>query len=222
MTPKYLAELIEIYGEIAPDPSLNQIDFNNLPDFIPDDLVFIYKNYGRTFIRNNLQICFPQDFSAIAKIIFANDEDLNPDDLFFYCYSSFGRLYFLHKNWGQGRISLYSGSISLLDYIDQDKHDVIDNGEIYDPFMYDDEMRDYFDHENEPLLERAERKLGPVEIGECYGFVPALSMGGEESLDCLRRLKALEHFAIVAQTMRYDIIQIEDNGESSVFRPVGK
>ena len=56
-----------------------------------------------------------------------------------------------------------------------------------------------FDENNKPLYSRSVKKYGELEPGECFGFVPALAMGGSGNLDETQRLKALEHFIIVSQ-----------------------
>ena len=60
---------------------------------------------------------------------------------------------------------------------------------------------EFFEHteNSKPLFTRALRKCGALEFGECYGFFPALGLGGLGVLSELRRVRALEHFAIIAQ-----------------------
>ncbi|RXE86551.1 glutamyl-tRNA amidotransferase [Pseudoalteromonas sp. A757] len=57
---------------------------------------------------------------------------------------------------------------------------------------------DLKDHNEKPLFERAVEKLGPLENGEIYGFVPALALGGEPKLENLQKVKATEHLAFLA------------------------
>ena len=62
-----------------------------------------------------------------------------------------------------------------------------------------DRIFDVADPKNKPLYKRAVKKLGPLQPGEIYGFVPALAFGGTPGLENLHRLSALEHFSILAQ-----------------------
>jgi len=89
------------------------------------------------------------------------------------------------------------------------------------PFWLSDQALDFEDDAGKPLFKRAARKLGSLEIGECYGFVPALALGGIADIARLKRQKAPEHFAIVAQTMEYNLIDVQGYGQSVVVRSIG-
>lgn len=39
----------------------------------------------------------------------------------------------------------------------------------------------------------------PATLGECYGFFPALEIGGVSLVENTRKVKALEHFTFLAQ-----------------------
>ena len=45
-----------------------------------------------------------------------------------------------------------------------------------------------------------------LELGECYGFFPALAMGGAPKLENLKRVKALVHFAFLAQLQPFTLM----------------
>ena len=49
------------------------------------------------------------------------------------------------------------------------------------------------------LFRKALKKLGPLEHDECYGFEPAIALGGPGTLETLRRVKVREHLSILAQ-----------------------
>ena len=50
----------------------------------------------------------------------------------------------------------------------------------------------------EPLFARALARLGPPDLGQCYGFVPMLALGGSAKLDRIERLDAAVHFSLLA------------------------
>jgi hypothetical protein len=50
-----------------------------------------------------------------------------------------------------------------------------------------------------PLFKRALAKLGPLNHDECYGFVPALALGGEVRLENLKKVKLLQYLEILSQ-----------------------
>jgi hypothetical protein len=51
----------------------------------------------------------------------------------------------------------------------------------------------------EDLFEPARKKLGTLRRDEMYGFVPALMLGGSETVDNLEKVKAVEHLVILSQ-----------------------
>ena len=59
-----------------------------------------------------------------------------------------------------------------------------------------------------PLFARARKKVGDLALGECYGFFPAVGLGGAGVLDEVRKVRALKHFGIIAQL---DTIQLRYN-----------
>jgi len=49
------------------------------------------------------------------------------------------------------------------------------------------------------LYRKALKRLGPLEFDDCYGFEPAIALGGPGTLDTLRKVKLREHLSILAQ-----------------------
>ncbi|CAM4086369.1 GAD-like domain-containing protein [Roseateles saccharophilus] len=68
------------------------------------------------------------------------------------------------------------------------------------------EAYDMKDVDDQPLFERALAKLGPLDHDTMYGFVPALALGGEASLDRLQKLKAQVHLDILAQMTELQVM----------------
>ncbi|MCK8664550.1 DUF1851 domain-containing protein [Pseudomonas azerbaijanoccidens] len=49
------------------------------------------------------------------------------------------------------------------------------------------------------LFKPAKKKLGTLRHNEMYGFVPALMLGGPDTLDHLEKVKAVEHLTLLSQ-----------------------
>ncbi|NWC90840.1 MULTISPECIES: GAD-like domain-containing protein [unclassified Pseudomonas] len=49
------------------------------------------------------------------------------------------------------------------------------------------------------LFKPAKKKLGTLRNDEMYGFVPALMFGGPDTLDHLKKVKAVEHLILLSQ-----------------------
>lgn len=52
---------------------------------------------------------------------------------------------------------------------------------------------------DQKLFVKARKRLGGLEFDECYGFEPAIALGGPGTLDTLRRVKLREHLSILSQ-----------------------
>lgn len=61
------------------------------------------------------------------------------------------------------------------------------------------ERFDLADRDENLLFDRALEKLGPLDQNTMYGFVPALAMGGESTLERLQKLDAHVHLDILSQ-----------------------
>lgn len=57
-------------------------------------------------------------------------------------------------------------------------------------------LNDVLDHK---LFVKAHKRLGPLAYDECYGFEPALALGGSGTLETLRKVKLREHLSILSQ-----------------------
>lgn len=68
------------------------------------------------------------------------------------------------------------------------------------------EAYDLKDVDGQPLFARALAKLGPLDHDTMYGFVPALALGGEPSLDRLQKLNAYVHLDILAQMTELQVM----------------
>lgn len=60
--------------------------------------------------------------------------------------------------------------------------------------------------DDQPLFERALEKLGPLDHDTMYGFVPALALGGEPSLDLLQKLSAQAHLDVLSQMTELQVM----------------
>ena len=61
------------------------------------------------------------------------------------------------------------------------------------------------------MFDRCVKNLGPLEFGEVYGFVPSLGLTGFNTrsrvVENVRRLRALEHFSMIAQLQPFRLIR---------------
>jgi hypothetical protein len=197
-------------------------ELNSLPPEFPALIIDFYREYGRCTLRKGLlQVCHPLDLRGVLALIFGADKDFNHNEFHAYAFSAFGDIYFWNSKVGGGEIYLLRGELTCIGITDNSKLGKYIENQFYTPFSLDNEGHDIFDISSNALFKRAVKKLGPLEIGECYGFFPALALGGSPELEYLKRVSAPEHFAIVAQTMEFNLIDVQGYGNSVIVRPVG-
>lgn len=216
---KMLAPLLMSDETIHP---VSEYDIGPLKDMFPSELIDVYMKYGRSLFREGLiQTCLPSDMASILAIIFGSDDQFNHNEWHAFSYTAFGCIYVWSNKMGVAKINLIDGTITSRGAIGKIKPGALIEKQVYVPFTLSDEALDISDENGSALFKRAVKKCGPLEIGECYGFVPALGLGGIADIDHVKRMNAAAHFSIVAQTMNFNLIDVQGYGKSVIVRPIG-
>ena len=226
---QYIIEMNKLYEEIArkyrkPTLSVSFTEQEHLAlrKYFPDPVADFCFDIGRSVLGSGLiQSCHPDDMRGILALIFGADRDFSHNNCHAFAYSAFGIIFFWMKDYGYGNISVYEGCLTQKNFVKGQPAGAMAANAVSVPFWLSDQALDFEDGAGKPLFKRASKKLGFLESGECYGFVPALALGGVSDIAHLKRLKASEHFAIVAQTMEYNLIDVQGYGQSVVVRPIG-
>jgi len=86
------------------------------------------------------------------------------------------------------------------------------------------EFADFLDIMGNPMYAACQKAHGKLEPGECYGFFPALAISGVfgpfRRVENIKRVKALEHFTILAQMDTFHLVRLAPEGYAPV-RPIG-
>lgn len=209
----------------APPGKSSPLDSDELLDLIevlPEHLVEFYRAYGRCILRKGLlQVCHPKDLQEILKLVLNSDPDINDENSHAFAYSPFGDIYFYNKRYGCGSIELLNGKIFNDDLTSSTEISPLIDNTVFMPFSLSDESLDFIDQSGKPLFKKSVKTYGELNIGECYGFVPALELGGEADITNVRRLKAPEHFAIIAQLQDFYLMKTLDSGQTKKIRKIG-
>lgn len=215
--------IIEENGTPKKTEPLNEEELSQLPSTLPIPLLELYRSHGRFTIQDGrLQTCHPVDFKGLFSLILGKDQTFNKDNCHAFAYSAFGNIYFYHDLYGCGEIDLINGHLYNSTFTSPSKANLNPENTIYLPFALDRESLDFFDINDSPLFSRAKRKLGTLEIGECYGFFPALSLAGLAHIDYLKRVKTIEHLSIISQTQNMYIIDSSGHSSSNIIRKMGE
>ena len=89
--------------------------------------------------------------------------------------------------------------------------------------VFDPDVLDVEDENGDLLFAKAQKSLGPLDYGQCYGFRLAPVLGGRRTLDKLERVSAPEHFSFLAQLQPFTLIDYgtTDDFGLRVLRQIG-
>jgi hypothetical protein len=195
-------DTLEYFGGLNPHDKPDAAYIAKWRGRIPESLLGFWAEMGfGTMAEGSLTLCRPEDYAGMLAVLFGADPDFNARDCHLVAFSAFSDLYIWSERLsGEVTVTLPMGWVIC--------------SKLTDPNYAGDPQRaiwammasartsrlfDWSDEKDKPLYKRARKKLGALTYGEVYGFVPALMLGGTTVLENLRRLRALEHFSILAQ-----------------------
>lgn len=180
-------------------------------EIVPQSLIDFWELYGAgLWLNGKFQICRPDRYQGLLDQILANDPDFPAKTSCIVGFSALGTLFVWNNTNYALKVDLVS-KIAYTSHFDKD-FPILPPDRSIGSSLSRVETNSYDLYENvetsKPLFDRALKKLGKLQLGECYGFVPAVGLGGRGVLSELKKVRALEYFSIVAQL---DTIELRFN-----------
>ena len=150
---------------------------------VPEILLEIWEKKGiGMFFDGYLQIINPDNYIDFVKETYFDGDVAIPIML-----TAFGDVI----TWENNK------HLALLEYKIEDV-DIILGGAKHFWSLYKDPdfQKDYFDLS---LYKKAVKKFGPLDYGECFGFVPILPLGGKKDVNHMDKVKIREHLYLLVQ-----------------------
>jgi len=169
---------------------------------VPDSMIAFWKECGvGLWLDGRFQLVSPDRYQGLLDLILQGDPDYPPDQSVLIGFGAFGKLLIWNNEKYALKVDLVEGiayttfpkpRFNLLSP-DRKLPGELSNADspIYDCLERTDAPK--------PLFTRAVKMYGNLAYGECYGFVPAVGLGGRGVLEEVQRVRALEHFSILAQ-----------------------
>ncbi|MDE8653719.1 GAD-like domain-containing protein [Novosphingobium album (ex Liu et al. 2023)] len=193
--------LLGMFGDLAQAEPVAPASHAGIGRLLPPELAgFLFECGTGLWLDGRFQFCDPLRFQPIVDLLLQADMDLRPDRTAMFGYSAFGEIMAWNQDHGLLQVNLPRLWASVSHVVEGGTADqtIIASLAGIGDLNYGDWHEDGVD--GAPLLFKRVRKArGALALGEVYGFVPALEAGGEAHVETARRLKALEHFAILAQ-----------------------
>ncbi|WP_298261209.1 GAD-like domain-containing protein [uncultured Litoreibacter sp.] len=208
---EYIADIFLENGAFEKPQQVSGDTVETYRSKLPELLLDIWKQHGVGGWYNGLyRLCIPNDFEGLLSQVFHADDDFSHNDCNVIAYSAFGNLVVWSERHGLVEISLLRGVLTCDDLLHLEKKTKSSISLTSEFYMLSEksslEAHNAYDDADKPLFARARKRLGDLEPGECYGFFPALAMGGAPRLENLKRTKALEHFLFLAQLQQFTLM----------------
>lgn len=194
------------------------------------------KTRGYGLVRGGrYQFCPADQYRSLAALIFKADTDFSHTDARILGFDAFGmeliawseRHNSITVNLLKYQIECFDLAAPVLNYpMPIPKKTVPLNRETRTRTILptDEDTGECWDWQENRMYEAAVRKLGQLEFGEVYGFVPSLGLTGYNSrsrtLDNVQRVKALEHFCLIAQLKPFHLVR-SNMGRTETIREIG-
>lgn len=180
------------------------------------------------------RFCNPNRFRSVLALVFKGDDDFTHRDCHVLGFSAFGEIRAWSERYGALDIDLPAARVACAALAPTDfknfgnialpKVSFTDDSLVRSMIPFDQEDVDYQDFSGKPMYRACVKSHGVLEADECYGFFPALAISGEGSkfqgVDKIRRVKAIEHFVLLAQIAPFTLVKIGSRGFETV-RAIG-
>lgn len=159
--------------------------FRTYEGALPKELLAHWREVGWcSYGKGLLWVVDPMQFSDVID----DWVDLGDTKPLVFLRTAFAHLYFWHN-----------GSVYSVDVLRGSLSEVTKGIGIMFTLLCDPEIKEKILRAS--LFEKALPLLGAPARDECYGFEPALALGGPGTLETIRRVKIREHLGILAQLM---------------------
>ncbi len=191
--------------------------------------------YG-TIHSGRFQFCPIERFRPLAALIFKADADFSHNDCHIVGFDAFGTE--LHA-WSEKhffvKIDLLEYKVECIEIAPSLLNFTLPASEVAPPpktadsmtrmiLPTDHETGEMWDYKGDPMYTRCVKAYGALEFGEVYGFFPSLGLVGYNStfrsVENIKRVKALEHFSMIAQMQDFNLVRY-NMGRDEVVRQIG-
>lgn len=185
---------------------------------LPSRLIQFMGDQGySTYRSGGVTIAKPATLAPILALVFKADPNLSHENCTVVSYSPFGSLSLWSDELGIAYVDLAEGRVSLRKLAPTEfrpgmlppkpKSPPDTNLVAREAVLSYPEDFDFLDYRGDEMLRRCITQHGEISLRECYGFFSALALAGVDSpmrsVEHIRRVSALEHFALLAQAQPF-------------------
>ncbi|MCY4756707.1 GAD-like domain-containing protein [Pelomonas aquatica] len=199
------------YKQFGPASARKDVPAEKIEKFrgqLPDKLLEYWQEHGWcAYAKGLLWTVDPDEWEDALDSWIGDTKFMELDSFHVIARTAFGELILWGKNTGQSLkiVPAYGWAFPAFDAETFARRGADKELQLF----FSSSSRDAYDLKDvndQPLFARALVKLGPLEHDTMYGFVPALALGGEASLDRLQKLKAQAHLDILSQVTELQVM----------------
>jgi len=225
MAPNVFDLVVKKFGPPDEAQSVQPEKLAECSSLLPPELIGFWKEFGiGLWLDGKFQMCLPSDYAEIIDELADGDTQISSKSAFIVGFSAFGDLLLWSHEFERLTINLPTAEV-LIPKLNHREPDDPENFPLAIPLMRMDRPGSFDMVENtesaKPLFDRCVRKLGKLKLGECYGLVPALGLGGSVKLDHFQRMNAKVHFSILAGLDKFRVMTFRSDGSPTFFRYLG-
>lgn len=191
---RVFARFIEKFGHPIERQEVPLSSIEHYRGKLPDQLLEYWAEHGWCGYGDGIfWLVNPQEYEGVVASWLEGAELEKLDSYHLIARSAFGELYF----WGEKT----GGSLNITSIISRY---VVFNSALGEE-QIDKQLRNFLltrdveSNDYASLFKSAKKKLGILSRDEMYGFVPALMLGGTDTLESLERVNAVEHLTLLSQ-----------------------
>lgn len=210
---QYFESFLNSFGVVDEVTEVSSEYLKEYEGKLPPSIIKYWESVGFASVgKGAFWLVDPEEYEGVLDIWLTDTPFAEiRDDLYVIARNAFGTLYVWRKGRGDF-IILDALAGAVLVYADADRPPV--SGEEEDlvmkrffAYMEQDEV-DVEDEDDEPMFDRALKKLGPVGQDEMYGYSHMPMLGGAERVENLTIVKTKVYHDIVVQMGSLEMIRI--------------
>lgn len=227
--PDMLDYMVRTLGPPRQAESVRAEDAIAYKDRVPPRLIRFWQEHGRgSYLDGMYWICDPAPFRAVLDLVFKDDPEFDGAEMTAVSYDAFGDL----KMWHRVRANMIVHFATSQVFCSPESSHIDQFGKRFsDDYMISTTVAivpSQYEPSTLAFLGEARRRLGSLAPGEVYGFFPALQLGGAYAVENLRRVRAVEHFMLLAQLAPMNLVELTPPeqprfpyGRQNIVRPIG-
>lgn len=216
---------LDHYGPVQTIRRADEAEIDRMRAILPSTLVDFIEAEGFCSFHDGLfRLCNPDEMRSISALVFKADKEFHHRECHIVGYTAFGDLMVWSDKLWKFHIDLPESSVYSIALTMEGWAPRVTAEHMAAGIVPDKESADFVDFSGEPMFDRCMAMHGPLAGDECYGFFPALAISGASSplrrVENIKRVKAKEHFAILAQMDTFDLMKLVPDGVAPV-RQIG-